>query len=60
MFDQQEKPTNCGTKTADVVANFLPGKLLCGTTEYFGEFATTMTSQRLSVQSVAPAATVWL
>ena len=23
----QEKPTNCGTKAADVLANFLAGKL---------------------------------
>ena len=28
-------------------------------TEYFGAFATTMASQRLSIQSVAPFATVW-
>ena len=56
---QQEKPTNCGTKAADVRANFLNGKLLCESTEYFGAFTTTVSSQRLSLQSVAPSATVW-
>ena len=56
---KQEKITNCGTKAADVLANFLPGKLYCGSTEYFDAFATTMISQRLSLQGVALSATVW-
>ena len=45
---KQEKPTNCGTKAADV---FLAGKLKCKSTEYFGAVSTTTTSQRLSIQS---------
>ena len=36
---QKEKSTNCGTEAADV--------------NIFGAFATNMTSQRLSLQSVA-------
>ena len=56
---KQEKTTNCGTRAVDVLTNFLAGKLECESTEYFGAFATTMTSQRLSVQSVVPSATVW-
>ena len=55
----QENPTNCGSKASDVLGNFIAGKLLCESTEYFIAFATTMTSQRLSIQSVAPSATVW-
>ena len=47
------------TKAADVLANFLAGKLLCESTENFGAVATAMTSQRLSIQSVAASATVW-
>ena len=53
------KAHNCGTKAADVLSNFLAGKLYCESTEYFGEFATTMISQRLSLQGAAPSATVW-
>ena len=56
---QQEKSANCGTKAADVVANFLPAKFNANALIYFGAFATTMTSQRLSIQSVAQFATVW-
>ena len=56
---KQEKPTNRGTKAADVLANFLAGKLQCESIEYFSAFATTMTSVRISFQSVAPSATVW-
>ena len=56
---KQEKPTNCGTKVADVQAQFLGGKLSCESTEYFGAFATTTTSLCLSVQSAVPSATVW-
>ena len=41
---------------ADVLANFLAGKLHCESTEYFGEFATTMISARLSLQGAAPSA----
>ena len=55
---KQEKPTNCGTKAADVLANVLAGKLSCESTEYLVAFATTMISHRLSVQSVAPSASV--
>ena len=44
-----EKPTNCGTKTADVLANVLAGKLQCESSKYFGAFATTMISQRFLV-----------
>ena len=57
---KQEKLTNCGTNAADVLANVLAGKLQCKSTEYFGAFATTLTSQRLAIQSVAPSATIWL
>ena len=53
----QEKPKQ--TKAADVLANFLAGKLECQFTEYFGAFATTMTSQRLSIPDVASSATDW-
>ena len=56
----QEQPTNCGTKATDVVANCSACKLECESTEYFAAFATTTTSQRLSIQSVIPSATVWL
>ena len=38
---------------------FLAGKLYCESTEYFDAFATTMISERLSLQGVAPSATVW-
>ena len=55
---RKEKPTNCGTEAADVTANFLAGKLKCESTEDVGTFATTMTSQHLSTQSVASSATV--
>ena len=37
--------------------NFVAGKQY-ESTEYFGAFPTTMTSQRLSIQNVAPSATV--
>ena len=43
----------------DVLANFLAGKLECQSTEYFGAFATTLISQRLSLQRVVPYVTVW-
>ena len=39
--------------------NFVAGKLECESTEYAGAFATTATSQRLSLESVPPSATVW-
>ena len=39
----QEKPTNYGTKVADVLANFLAGKLSCESNEYFGALATNVT-----------------
>ena len=56
----QEKPTNCGTKAADALAKFLAGKRNANPLNtYFGAFATTMTSQRLSFQSLAPSATGW-
>ena len=51
-------PTNCGTKAVDVLSNSSAGKLSCESNEYSGAFATTMTSQRLSVQSVAPSTSV--
>ena len=51
---------NCVTMAADVLDKFLASKLDCESSEYFGAFATTMTSQRLSIQSVAPSAAVWL
>ena len=51
----QEKPTDCGTKAADVLAIFFGES-----TKYFATFATAMTSQHLSIQNVAPSATVWL
>ena len=68
---QQGAHTNCRTKAADVLDKSLAGRL-CKPTEYFGAFATTMrhvvrcgrrtckllTSQRLSIQSVAWSATV--
>ena len=40
-------------------SNFLAGRRQCEFTEYFGAFATPMTSQRLSIQTVAPSASVW-
>ena len=43
---------------ADLLANFLAGKLEWESTEYFGAYATTMILQRLSIQSVAPSLTV--
>ena len=51
---QQEKPTNCGTKAADVLANFYPANFNASPLN----MTTTLTSQRLSIQSVAPSATV--
>ena len=36
---------------------FVAGKLQCESAEYFGAFVTTVTSQRLSIQSGAP---LWL
>ena len=42
-----------------MLTKFLAGKLYYESTEYFAVFATTMTSQRLSVQSVALSAIVW-
>ena len=56
---KQEKPTNCGTKAADVLADFLAGKLKCESTDNFGAVATAMTSQRVSNQRVAASATIW-
>ena len=56
---QQEKLTNCWTKAGDVLANLLAGKLKRESSENVGAFATAMTSQRLSIQNVAPSATVW-
>ena len=56
----QEKLTNCGTMAGDVFAVFLAGKLQSESTEDFGAFGTTVTSQRLPIQNVAPSATVWL
>ena len=50
--ERHETPTNCGIKAADVLAKHLAG-------ECFGAFATTMISQRLPLQSVAPSATTW-
>ena len=43
---------------ADVLAIFLAGKLDCESTEYFSAFATTMTSQHLSIQGIGPSAAV--
>ena len=57
-LSKQEKLANCGTKAADVLVKFVAGKLERESTEYFGALATTMTPQRLSIQSVAPYATV--
>ena len=56
---EHEKLTNCGTKAADVPGKCLAGILQCEYTEYSGPFANTVTSQRLSIQSIALAATVW-
>ena len=44
---------------ADVLAICLAGTLQSESNEYFGAFATKVTSQRISVQSIAPFATVW-
>ena len=44
---------------ADVPDKFFNGQTEYESTEHFGAFTTTMTSQRLSVQSVAPFAAVW-
>ena len=57
--EKQAKPTTCGTKATDVLANFLAGKLYCESTEHFDAFATTMISQLLSLRGVDPSATVW-
>ena len=57
MEEYKKSPQNCGTKAADVLANSLAGKRQ--STEYFGAFATTMTTQRLPIKSVAPSAAVW-
>ena len=54
-----EKPINCGTKATGVLANFWPANFNAGLLKYFGAFATNITSQRLSIQSIAPSATVW-
>ena len=51
----QEKPTIYGTKAADVLSKCFTRQK---STEYFGAIATTMTSQRLSIHSVAPSTTV--
>ena len=42
-----------------MLVKFLASKLECESTEYFGAFATPLISQRLSLESVAPSATVW-
>ena len=57
---RQEKPTNCVTKAANVLANFSRQILMQIHCIFWciGAFATT--SQRQSSQSVAPSATVWL
>ena len=60
LQNTQEKPTNDGTKAADVPDNFLAGKHNANPLNIFGAFATTMTAKRLSIQSVAPSASVWL
>ena len=59
MPHKQENPTNSGNRAADVIANFLSGQLKCESTEYLCGFATTITSQRLSIQNVSPSATAW-
>ena len=56
---KHEKLTNCGSRLS-VPDKFLAGKLYCESTECFGAFtAICMTSQRQSIHSVAPSATVW-
>ena len=45
--------------TANVPDKVLAGKLQCESAEYFGVLATTMTSQRVSIRSAAPSASVW-
>ena len=54
---EQEQSTNCGTKAADVSDNFLASKHNANPPNILVHFATTMTSQRLSVQSTATSAT---
>ena len=39
--------------------NFIAGERNANLLNIFGTFATAMTSQRLSIQSFAPSATVW-
>ena len=49
-----KSPQIVGQRSPMCLTNFYPAKPKCEPTEYFGAFATTMTSQRLSIQSVAP------
>ena len=56
MQTKQEEPTNRGMKAADVLDKFLSWQF---ESEYFGAFASSVTSHLLSIQSVAPSATVW-
>ena len=53
------KALNCGTKAADVLANLLAGILYRESSENVCAVATALTSQCMSIQSVAPSATVW-
>ena len=59
LFLKTRKAHICGIKAADVLDNFFGRQTLVQVVEYFGAFATNVTSQRPLIQNVAPSATVW-
>ena len=58
----QEKPTNCGTKAANVLDRFLACNFNANSLNilvHLKNFSTTVASQRLSVLGIALTAAIW-